>query len=365
MFCASLLFFLLTSFLPSLCASTSEPSTVSVSPAASCDQDMHEMGEPAEKKSKPTYPTLKLNTGALMPVLGFGTFLAAPGEVGTAVREALKAGYLHIDCASAYQNQAEIGAVFTEVFNDPKSGIKREDVFITSKLFPNDARPGKVVDDLKKTLSELNLAYLDLYLVHQPILVEPNPNWDGKERIMGKFKPLRAQGWGLQDIWRGLEEGVTLGLTKAIGISNYNVQATNDCLCYAKIPPAVLQVERHPYLAQPELVKFCEQNEIVVTGYAPLGAPGLYGSTQEPLLSNSVVVQIAEKRKITPGQVLIRWGIDTGCIVIPKSVKPARIAENFAVLQFKLSEDELKALAGLDRKGRLFLQNWMGVPTFF
>jgi alcohol dehydrogenase (NADP+) len=301
-----------------------------------------------------------------MPALGFGTFLAGPGEVGASVREALRAGYLHIDCASAYANQAEIGAVFTEIFNDPDSGIKREDIFVTSKLFPGDARPGGIVADLKKTLSELGLDYLDLYLMHQPIILEPNPTWDKKERIMGKFRPLKAQGWGVQDIWRGMEEGFKLGLTKAIGVSNYNAQAISDCLCYAQVPPSVLQIERHPYLQQPELISFCHANDIVVTGYAPLGAPGLYGAkAQDPLLSNAVVVAIAEKRKVSTGQVLIRWAIDSGCAAIPKSVKPARIHENLGVITFRLSEEELEQLRSLDCKQRLFLQNWAGVPTFF
>jgi len=347
-------------------AVSDQPSETQASVDARLEQVCPEMTESSEKKTKSSYPSLKLNTGASMPALGFGTFLAAPGEVGDSVREALRTGYLHIDCASVYGNQAEIGAVLTEVFNNPNSGIKREDIFITSKLFVNDARPGRVVDDIKKTLSQLQLSYLDLYLIHQPVIVEPNPNYDGKDRIMGKFRPLRAQGWGLQDIWRGMEEAFTQGLAKAIGLSNFNAQTINDCLCYARIPPAVLQIERHPYLQQPELLSFCEANGIVVTGYAPLGAPGLYGAKmQEPPLSNPVVVSIAEKRKVTPGQVLIRWGIDTNCVVIPKSVKPARIRENFDVLGFKLSEEELAALKALDCKERLFLQNWSGVPTFF
>jgi len=181
---------------------------------------------------------------------------------------------------------------------------------------------------------------------------------------MGKYRPLRAQGWGLQDIWRGLEEGFALGLTKAIGVSNYNVQTLNDCLCYAKVPPAVLQIERHPYLQQADLLKFCTANDIVVTGYAPLGAPGLWGGVKDPLLSNPLVVAIAEKRKVTPGQILIRWGIDTGCATIPKSVKPARIQENAGVTGFRLSEEELTALGALECKQRLFLQNWAGVPIF-
>jgi len=281
------------------------------------------------------------------------------------VREALKTGYLHIDCASVYGNQAEIGEVFAEVFNDPHSGIKRENVFITSKLFTNDARPGQVVDDIKKTLGELKLDYLDLYLLHNAVIIEPNPTWDKKERIMGKYRPLRAQGWGLQDIWRGLEEGLALGLTKAIGVSNFNVQTLNDCLCYAKVPPAVLQIERHPYLQQPEMLQFCKANDIVVTAYAPLGAPGLYGANvKDPVLSHPIVLQLADKYKKSPGQVLIRWNIDTGCVTIPKSVKAARILENYSVFDFRLADEDLQALASLDCKQRLFLQNWMGVPTF-
>lgn len=211
----------------------------------------------ADVKSTP-YPELKLNTGAMMPQLGFGTFLSSPGEVGPAVKAALLAGYKHIDCAAVYGNEKEIGVVFAELFNDKDSGIKREDIFITSKLWVAQARPDTVEAMLKKTLADLQLEYLDLYLIHQPIIIEPNPDYDQKHRIIGKFRPLRGQGWGLQDIYRGMETCYNKGLTKAIGISNFNAQTFNDCLMYAKVPPAVNQIERHPYLAQPAMVSFAK-----------------------------------------------------------------------------------------------------------
>lgn len=318
----------------------------------------------AAENKQTEYPVLKLNTGATMPMLGFGTFLSAPGEVADAVRAALKTGYKHIDCAAVYGNEKEIGAVFAEFFNNKESGIAREDIFITSKLWVADARPDTVLDCLKKTLADLQLDYLDLYLIHQPIIVEDDPTYDGKDRLVGKFRPVR-QGWGLQDLWRKMEEAHGSGLTKAIGVSNYNVQTLNDCLMYAKTLPAVNQVERHPYLAQPELMKFCTENGIVTTNYAPLGAPGLFGEQKVPQLNHPVIGAVAAAHKKTPAQVLIRWGIDTGSIVIPKSVKEHRIQENFNVLDFALSPEELKAIATLDVGGRSFMQDWMGVPTFY
>lgn len=319
----------------------------------------------AQREEKAGDPSITLYTGAKMPQVGFGTFLSKPGEVAQAVREALKAGYRHIDCAAVYGNEKEIGEVFAEVFGDESSGIKREDVWITSKLSPTMADPTKVRIALQTTLSDLQLDYLDLYLIHQPVPVQPDPTYDGKHRIIGKFMPLRSRGWGLQDVWRSMEAMQEEGLAKHIGVSNYAAQALNDLWMYARIQPAVLQIERHPYHSQKKIVEFCSANNVAITNYAPLGAPGLYTGQDAPLLSNPAVLEIAKKHDKTAAQVLIRWGVDTNTIVIPKSVKPHRIQENFNVLDFKLTSEDLAALDGLERGGRLFQQDWMGVPAFF
>jgi diketogulonate reductase-like aldo/keto reductase len=308
---------------------------------------------------------VQLPSGDNVPILGFGTFLSEPGKVGAAVRTALQTGYRHIDCAKVYGNEKEIGVVFAEVFNDPNSGITRQDVFITSKLPPASATSAENVRAaLESTLADLKLDYLDLYLVHQPVPVVPNPNYDGKHRIIGKFLPCR-NGFGLQDLWRAMEACHEAKLARNIGVSNYNTLAMNDLLNYARVQPAMNQIERHPYLTQPIHVPFCLANNVAVTAYAPLGAPGSYGTAEtEPLLSHPVVSGIATKYGKTTAQVLIRWNIDSGVIVIPKSVTPSRIQENFNVLDFALEEAEVASVNALNRNGRMFLQDWHGVPIF-
>lgn len=299
-----------------------------------------------------------LNTGAKMPLVGYGTFLSKPGEVGPAVEAALKAGYRHIDCAECYENQAEIGAVFNKVFNDPESGIKREDVFITSKLWVTYYHPDKVKAGLEKALQDLQLSYLDLYLMHIPI---------SSEKKDGKIVATRRTGYSLHDTWKVLETCHKAGLAKAIGVSNFPAILMNDFQNGAEIVPAVNQIERHPYLSQMENVKFNQDLGVVVTAYAPLGAMGLMGKKFDklkPLFTNDVIVAIAAKHKHTPAQVLIRWSVDSGVVVIPKSVTPSRIVENFSVFDFKLDEEDMKQIAALDCDFRTFAQDWPGVPCF-
>merc|ERR1740117_1879041 len=171
----------------------------------------------------------------------------------------------------------------------------------------------------------------------------------------------------MQDVWRAMESCHAAGLTKAVGVSNFHVQMLNDLLCYAHVCPAVNQVERHPYFPQPKLMKFCAKWGIAVTGYAPLGAPGLYGAdAEDKLLEHATVTSIASKYKKSAAQVLIRWAVDTGGITIPKSSNPKRIAENLDIFDFKLTAADLLALSALDKGavGRLFHQDWHGVPLF-
>lgn len=301
-----------------------------------------------------------LNTGAKMPIVGFGTFLAKPGEVSTAIECALKAGYRHIDCAACYENEKEIGEVFNRVFNEEKS-VKREDVFITSKLWVTNFHPKDVRAGLEQTLKDLQLTYLDLYITHIPVPCEKK---DGSKPVA-----LRRAGYSLNDTWKKMEEAHKDGLCKAIGVSNYPAVMLNDLQNCCEIMPAVNQIERHPYLAQDANLAFNKKLGVSITAYAPLGAPGLMneGLKVTPLLENEVIKAIADRHGKTPGQVLIRWSIDTGCVVIPKSVTPSRIESNFDVFDFKLSKADLKTIATLDRpgnSGRTFAQDWMGIPCF-
>jgi len=210
--------------------------------------------------------------------------------------------------------------------------------------------PDDVANTLKVTLTDLQLSYLDLYLIHLPVPVEYTD---------GNVSTRRLNGFGLQDTWRQLEACVKEGLTKSIGCSNFNIQTLNDCLNYAHIAPAVNQVERHPYLVQADLVKFCNRFNVAVTAYGALGAKGFANRSGLPLnvedlLDNAVIKQIASKHNKTTAQVLIRWSVDSGVIVIPKSVQEKRIQENFNVSDFKLSAGELQEIAALDRSFRFF-----------
>jgi len=197
---------------------------------------------------------------------------------------------------------------------------------------------------------------LDLYLIHQPVpcIVDPqNPD-----------KVIAARGVTIQQIWKKFEEIYDSGLVKSIGISNFPTVLINDLLNYARIKPAIHQIELSPYLTQKIHVQFCKSHGIELTSYGALGALGLFGGQEKPVLSNPVVLDIAAKKGKTPAQILIRYQIEGKVSVIPKSVKPNRIAENFNVWDFSLNQEEMNAIDGLNQNRRLFDQEWHGVPTF-
>jgi len=293
-----------------------------------------------------------LNNGVHMPLLGLGTFLAKPGEVKEAVKVALRLGYRHLDCAEAYNNQKEVGEALQEAYAELK--ISRKDIFITSKLRPLDSDPALVERNLGETLKDLQTDYVDLYLIHiGAFAVKEN----------GISKPRR--GSSIEQMWRKFEAAYDAGKAKAIGVSNFPTVLINDLLNYCRIKPTVNQIERHPYLVQRKHVDFCLSEKVEITAYAPLGAPGLFGHTEDkPLLENPVILEIAKKHNKTAAQVLIRWSIDGKVVVIPKSVKPERVEENWKVWDFKLSEEEMKAIDNLDRNRRYFQQDWFGVPLY-
>ena len=300
--------------------------------------------------------TITLNSGFEMPVLGLGTWKAPEGQAGAAVAYALKLGYKHIDCAWIYRNEGEIGRYMKEVFNSGE--VKREDIFITSKLWNSYHRPEYVIRGVKETLSNLQLDYLDLYLMHWGIATPP-----------GEAEPLDENGYLISDkvplseTWHAMENLVKEGLVKSIGVSNFTAPLLIDLSAHSNITPAVNQIELHPYLTQQGLVDLCQYKGIAVTAYSPLGNPGRYG--EEVPLNDPKIKEISTQTGKTPSQVLIRWAIQRGTIVIPKSVTPSRIEENFHVFDFELSPDQISVISALNRNHRFTNPySWWKVPYF-
>lgn len=297
---------------------------------------------------------IKLNSGFEMPVLGLGTFLAKPGEVGAAVLKAIEVGYRHFDLAAVYANEAEIGDALQTAYQ--RGLVTREELFLTSKLAATSMAPAKAELCLAQSLADLKTTYLDLYLIHHSIAVNKAAD--------GKLSVVRGEGYSLRDTYAFLERAVASGRVRSIGVSNFMVQLLNDLLNWCSVKPAVNQIERHPYLAQAGMMELCARENILVTAYAPLGAPALrdardHGFGVTPLLDEPTIAGVAQKHGKTPAQVLIRWQIDTGAIVIPKSANEGRIRENFAVFDFKLDAADLAAIAPLAKtKLRYFSHTW-------
>lgn len=290
--------------------------------------------------------SVKLFTGADMPTVGLGTWQSPPGAVKAAVINAIEAGYRHIDCARFYGNESEIGEGLADVIS--RGVVKREDVFVTSKLWAMDSHPDEVQGALSKTLSDLQTPYLDLYLIHWPFFIAKGaPTFPPPEEWRLGYTPEQYLA-----VWRELEGAVDRGLVKHIGTSNMTARKLEALLAQARIRPAVNQIELHPALAQQRLVDWCLRRGIAVTAYMPLGSPDrpprMIAEGDPSLLTDPVVIGIAEAHGVTPGQVLIRWAVQRGTIPIPKSVTPARIAQNLDVFRWTLTPEDMAALGRLD-----------------
>ena len=312
-------------------------------------------------------PQRTLSSGATMPAIGLGTFGSdhvPAAEVAATVLAAAACGYRHFDCASVYANEAEIGASFETIL---RGGIKREELWITSKLWNDKHGEDDVITSCRKSLADLRLKYLDLYLVHWPFPNFHPPGCDVTSRSTGA-KPYIHENY--MKTWRSMEKLVDLGLVRHIGTSNMTVPKLKLLLRDARIKPAVNEMELHPHFQQPELFQFVVANGIQPVGYCPIGSPGRPERDRTPEdtapTEDPVIVEIARRHGIHPAAVCIKWAVERGQTPIPFSAHHYR--ENLAAaIGDSLTDGEMQAIAAIDRncrliKGQVFLwregQSW-------
>ena len=289
---------------------------------------------------------LPVSKNIVIPALGLGTWKSSGGVVAQAVSSAIEIGYRHIDCASIYQNQKEIGTALASAMTGGQ--VKREDLWITSKLWNNAHAKKHVQPALEKTLKDLQLDYLDLFLIHWPINFQPN--------IVFPKKPeeyLAPDDIPTIETWQAMEKMVQKGLCRYIGVCNFNLSRLIDLKRQATIQPVMNQIELHPYLQQVKMLEYCREHQVLLTAYSPLGSgdrPAILKKDNEPtLLKNPTVLEIAQKRGLTPGQVLLAWGLARGTAVIPKSVNPERLVENLRAADLELKPIDLQAINELEQ----------------
>jgi alcohol dehydrogenase (NADP+) len=314
-------------------------------------------------------PKIKLATADSIPVIGIGTFGSdkySPTQVSDAVYGAALAGYRHFDCASVYGNEAQIGKVFAKIM---AAGISRKEMWITSKLWNDKHAQADVIPSCKKSLSDLGLEYLDLYLIHWPFPNFHAPGCDVTSRS-ADAKPYIHENY--MKTWRQLEKLVDMGLVRNIGTSNMTVPKLELVLADARIKPAVNEMELHPHFQQPELFNFCVSKTIQPVGYSPLGSPSRPERDKNPDdtvdMDDPVIINIAQRLGVHPAVICIKWAVQRGQIPIPFSVKESQYLANLeAVISEPLTKQDMKAIAGIDKqcrlvKGQVFLwkegQTW-------
>ena len=294
---------------------------------------------------------LPLSSGHSIPLLGLGTWRSPAGAVESAVKAALLAGYRHIDGAWTYGNEAEVGEGIRQAIAASGGTLRREDLFITSKVWNNQLLPDDLAACCADSLSKLGTDYLDLYLIHWPIAFK---RMDRASPLTNKFAENDAHTdryyeWvDLQDTWRAMEQLVQRGLVRSIGVSNHNQRQIDRILSYCTIAPVTNQVECHPYLNQRRLRAYLQQHNMTLTAYSPLGnvARDAAEAALSPL-NDPHLKQLAHKHSRTVAQVILRWHVQQGTIPVPKSVTDSRIVENGAVFDFVLSDEDMAVVDGL------------------
>lgn len=274
---------------------------------------------------------VKLNNGVEMPILGFGVFqVPDPAECERCVLDALKTGYRLLDTAASYLNEAAVGSAIQ------KSGIKREELFVTTKLWLQNTGYENTKKAFQRSLDRLDLTYLDMYLIHQPY-------------------------GDIHGSWRAMEELLSEGKVRAIGVANFHPDRIMDLILFNKVAPAVNQIETHPFNQQIETQKFLQDVNVQIESWGP------FAEGKNNLFKNETLLRIAEKHKKSVAQVVLHWLTQRGVIAIPKSVRKERMEENFNIFDFELDEKDLESIKGLDMKQSLFFDHrdpekvkWLG-----
>jgi diketogulonate reductase-like aldo/keto reductase len=270
----------------------------------------------------PNQHRFALNNGSgEIPALGFGTSLSDNTKTRSAVKTAVEVGFRHLDAAERYRNEALVGAGLKDLFAD--GTVRREELFVTTKLWNNNHRPERVKPALQASLDRLGLDAVDLYLVHTPFAFKPGDDQDPRNP---DGTVIRDDGVTLEETWAAMESLVDEGLSRAIGLSDIDADRTRKIIDAARIKPAVVEVESHPYHPQWELYELCQTHGIVLLAFASLGH-----ALEPRLLDDALIVSIAQRFEKTPAQVLLAWGIQRGTAVLTGSVTPSRIRENFDV----------------------------------
>ncbi|RCI02450.1 NAD(P)H-dependent D-xylose reductase (XR) [Rhizopus stolonifer] len=292
-------------------------------------------------------------TGQKMPLVGFGTARIPSEETEQVIYNAIKTGYRLLDCALFYGNEAQVGKGIQKALSE--GIVKREDLFVISKLWNNHHHKDSVKKAIDVTLKDLGLDYIDLYLVHWPmpnIYMDPS---EPKKITQNEFVLERSP---MHECWHAVEDLVDQGLVRNIGVSNFNVQLILDMFTYCKYKPAILEIEHHPYLQQKRLINWAASQEIHTIAYASFG-PSVYNGDVpnsvkhlQSFFEHPVIKKIAEKHNHGAGEILLKWSVQRGIVVIPKSVNVSRMKTNLDLFSFELDQDDLKEISDLDCNAR-------------